>query len=377
MFNYIFNAIDSILLISIAFTFLLIGGAGVLRRLEEQANWIFAAGIFQLASLLLTMVYYQGHLFTQLQPHIEWPVFALSHWIHFWVPLSIYLYISGFLVEKKPLSRFEVIYLCLSLAFVVFLVVRFAFFNTAFCEGATQRTAIQNGNFECNILLVVASIYVVVPFFATTLAIALACHTKSNWERFRAQNRLFKLATGAVVLYWLWESVIALLILLGSVNIDQTVLASSLIEWMMILLLITWITTRILTPVLKSHKLLLAMNQKEQDDWDKMVEKFEAYMLDEQPQYRKNLTLTRLAHEVGLSRNNTSAIINRHYQQTYTDFINQLRIEKVMQLMQDSNSAGTIQQLYESVGFNSKTSFNVAFKKIAQCPPSEYWARFR
>jgi AraC-like DNA-binding protein len=69
-----------------------------------------------------------------------------------------------------------------------------------------------------------------------------------------------------------------------------------------------------------------------------------------------------------------SKIINECYQQNFRDFVNRYRVEEFIELArQDTNKKYTFLALANEVGFNSKSTFNVAFKKVFQQSPRDFF----
>jgi len=65
--------------------------------------------------------------------------------------------------------------------------------------------------------------------------------------------------------------------------------------------------------------------------------------------------------------------INTLLQKSFTDFINEFRIEEAKLLLQDPSTAKlTIEKIAFDCGFGSKQNFNSVFKKIVKATPSEY-----
>ena len=68
-----------------------------------------------------------------------------------------------------------------------------------------------------------------------------------------------------------------------------------------------------------------------------------------------------------------SVLINHHLNQHFFDFINEYRIQKAMQILKNpSKKKLTILEILYEVGFNSKSSFNTAFKKHTNQTPTEF-----
>ena len=87
----------------------------------------------------------------------------------------------------------------------------------------------------------------------------------------------------------------------------------------------------------------------------------------------QNLTLFKLAEILKVQPNHLSQVINSTQNQSFFNFINAYRIEAIKEII-DSNRMKNFSLLgiaFEC-GFNSKASFNRAFKKYTGLTPSEY-----
>ncbi len=87
----------------------------------------------------------------------------------------------------------------------------------------------------------------------------------------------------------------------------------------------------------------------------------------------KDLTLAKLAKELGISSSYISQSINREKEVSFSDFINQYRVEDVKSKLHDKNySHLTLLGIAESAGFKSGSVFNTAFKKQTGVTPSQF-----
>ena len=85
------------------------------------------------------------------------------------------------------------------------------------------------------------------------------------------------------------------------------------------------------------------------------------------------LTLSKLADQTGYSSHELSALINSHSGGNFSDYINAFRIEYVCELLKDTNQKQRVLlDILLSSGFNSKSTFNTAFKKITGQTPTEF-----
>lgn len=87
--------------------------------------------------------------------------------------------------------------------------------------------------------------------------------------------------------------------------------------------------------------------------------------------YRDNeLSLGKLAAACGMSSHMASLAINTCSGGNFYDWINTYRVQEAMQRLRETDEA--ITSISFAVGFNSKSTFNTAFRRIAGCTPSEY-----
>ena len=100
------------------------------------------------------------------------------------------------------------------------------------------------------------------------------------------------------------------------------------------------------------------------------LERLLTYMLEEKPYLSDSINLQKLAEATNIEEKELSALINKHLDQHFFEFINSYRIQEAKDLLSDPQL--NIQQIMYDVGFNSKSSFNTAFKRQTGKTPSEY-----
>lgn len=109
-----------------------------------------------------------------------------------------------------------------------------------------------------------------------------------------------------------------------------------------------------------------------------MKEKLLAVMVNNKPYLDNRLRLDDLSILLHLSRNQTSQIINEHFNLSFFDFVNRYRVMDAKNMLMDFENQGlTMSQLAYEVGFNNRASFYKAFKKFTSYNPSEYLEQSR
>lgn len=101
--------------------------------------------------------------------------------------------------------------------------------------------------------------------------------------------------------------------------------------------------------------------------------KLKKYMIDERPFLDPALTIQDISKAMNVPVRELSVLINHQLGQHFYDFVNTYRIQNAMKILKDpSKSKVTILEILYEVGFNSKSSFNSAFKKHTRTTPTEY-----
>ena len=106
---------------------------------------------------------------------------------------------------------------------------------------------------------------------------------------------------------------------------------------------------------------------------EKYLSKLLDIMESEKPFLNNDLTLQKLSEMLSVSQHHLSQIINEKLNQNFFDFVNSYRIEEAKRLLLDKRGELlTILAIAEEVGFNSKSAFNIAFKKYTSMTPTQF-----
>lgn len=91
-----------------------------------------------------------------------------------------------------------------------------------------------------------------------------------------------------------------------------------------------------------------------------------------------DFSLEKMAAMTGSNRQYVSQIINEDFHQSFSDFVNEIRIKEARKILSDERFAHyTIEAVGQMAGFKSKSAFNGSFKKITGITPSFYQNSFR
>ena len=109
-----------------------------------------------------------------------------------------------------------------------------------------------------------------------------------------------------------------------------------------------------------------------------LLSRLQKLMEDERLYLNPNLTLNELSEKLGITNHNLSEILNTRVSQNFFDFVNQYRVNEVKKMLEDKrNDHLTLLAIALDAGFNSKSGFNLIFKKFMHCTPSEYRQKIR
>ena len=140
------------------------------------------------------------------------------------------------------------------------------------------------------------------------------------------------------------------------------------------LAIITWIAMKsLLQPELfrDVDRRLLRLEQDDAANASGDLNRLVEYVETQTPYLNPELTLAALADQVAMTPREVSELLNQSLGVHFFDFINSHRIEHARQLLVTEPSQ-SILDILRRPGFNSKSSFNTAFKKQIGMTPSAY-----
>ena len=101
--------------------------------------------------------------------------------------------------------------------------------------------------------------------------------------------------------------------------------------------------------------------------------KLQHLMDTEKPFLNPNFSLPNLSKRLSVSPHHLSQILNESLGQSFFDFTAQYRIEEAKRILKNPETQSIkIEEIAEMVGYNSKSAFNTAFKKLTGKTPSEF-----
>ena len=103
---------------------------------------------------------------------------------------------------------------------------------------------------------------------------------------------------------------------------------------------------------------------------ERLLKKLDKLMEKEKPYLDPNISLPKIAVALGSSTNHLSQALNQGREQTFLDFINKHRVYEAQRLMRASSE--NLLHIALASGFNSRSTFNTAFRKHCGMTPSKF-----
>jgi AraC-like DNA-binding protein len=103
------------------------------------------------------------------------------------------------------------------------------------------------------------------------------------------------------------------------------------------------------------------------------LSKLRQFMESEKPYLDPDFSLPLMARRLSVSTHHLSQILNEELGQSFFDLVAQYRVREAQQLLLSPGGFHLkIEEIAQQVGYNSKSAFNTAFRKITSQTPSEY-----
>lgn len=191
---------------------------------------------------------------------------------------------------------------------------------------------------------------------------------------------------------WLFQLILFTAILYG-VAIVKNILkysgredmfsASQIIVSLIVLCVVCWYVLKALrypnifsgvnSKIKLTNSLIEESNSKQNPTSKDDIQRLTFYMQTEKPYLNPSLSIRNLAEEISMNSRDLSILINQKLQLHFFDFVNEYRIREAMDILRNpTKNELTILEILYDVGFNSKSSFNTAFKKHTGKTPTEF-----
>ena len=347
----------------------------IFKRPKERQT-VFLKGL-----LLLLQIHLAGELFIYSGAYAYAPALAGAQF-PFRVLLgpALYFYAHATMSPDKAIDK-----RLWSLALSGPILVLLAMFPFIFMISPAEKLALANPSTRDPELWKIAlftcffATFVFISFTVLFLAIAFKLHNSHRQQLMERFSEIEQRSLG-------WFSTV--LIIWGAVWLMYA------IEFFLSALGWFWFGSGILLPVLETIGLAIfiqkALSQKVLNDSEKclprssqartvllsaekmqlIASKLERAMKEDKLFLQDNLSLNKLSESVSETENHISETLSQFLNTRFFQFVNSFRVEEAKKALQESDKL--ITSIAFDVGFNSKSTFNTAFKKIVGYSPSAY-----
>jgi AraC-like DNA-binding protein len=345
-------------------------------------------------SVILFLILYSEYIL--LFPH----VFKTGLPLNFLIAPCSYLYVRAVLLNEKKFQKRDLIHL---IPFVIVLINYIPFYSLPVNE---KLTVIQNSlnywpttfiyqagflpeNFSILFRLILAIIYLVLQW---NLIFSYKNVHKESSIQIQISNvlkwlKLFSI-TSTVIFFGIIGFMLTVFFLPSYYNDDLLMQIPSLLVSVGFFVMAAYLLTHpeilsglpfvkykeVPSDVMKDKSYMLPYIN---EDYKLEMERIVDFFKTEKPFLNKDLNINQVSVALAIPSRELSFIINNHFGQRFTDFINQYRIEHITKkINKEYLSNFTIEAIASEAGFASKSTFNLAFKKYHQCTPTEYFSKF-
>ena len=156
-----------------------------------------------------------------------------------------------------------------------------------------------------------------------------------------------------------------------------------MVTLVLLLIFIFYFVNRVILKALRQPEIFAGISQNETAKYlgsnltPGQIEDYRKQLLDllrtEKSFLNPQVSLADLSEKLSVSTKHLSQVINQSFNKSFFDFINTYRIQEVKHILKETSDdkLTVLEAMYEA-GFNSKSSFNTAFKKETGQTPTEY-----
>ncbi|MEL6924206.1 MAG: helix-turn-helix domain-containing protein [Bacteroidota bacterium] len=247
-------------------------------------------------------------------------------------------------------------------------------------DDATLAERVASGEQGRNIILFVgAGLVVNILYWALSLRLFIRFRKSLQDElSYTVQSRFFLhflIAVGLCLASWLFLYISGLF---GLPYFERVVWQ---VIWMSLALIILFIAFYALrAPELFRISQLVrerkyAQSKFSQPELEQLQQRLEQVMEQQQPYLNKKLLKSELAALLGVSSPELARLLNERIGMNFFEYVNYYRIKTFIELAKSDRAQNlTFYGLAQEAGFNSKTTFNKAFRKLMGRSPSEYFS---
>lgn len=287
---------------------------------------------------------------------------------------TIYLLIIS-TIRREGFNKKDLVHYLPAIVYTILVI-----WNFVLVTPELQRAKIESGELTRNIYIFFSlGLITNIIYWSLALKAYLKFHDKMSEEvSFEVQTKFlrnFLMVTGAIMLIWLGVYIVCL------IEIDFLYNLSRQFIWLTLAFTILFIAIYgVVRPEVFDINPLNSVSKYKHSklsskDLERLKVQLDNYMEVQKPYLNKKLLKAELAEMIGLSNPELSRLLNEKIGMNFFEYVNYFRIKEFIKRSQSKTSDNlTFFGIAQDSGFNSKTTFNKAFKKIMGSSPSEYFS---
>lgn len=253
------------------------------------------------------------------------------------------------------------------------------------------------------LIILIVSLFVSIPTWLTGICIVISIISYLVFSLFKIKyfQRVIKNTEsrfGGIAMVWMQRFIYGLFIIVIIDAIHSAMLINSMVMenifYALLIGALLFFVTSLVFNGLRQPEIFLGLtledeaiskaaqerysgSKTQEDEIVKIGNQIGLFFENEKPYQNPELSIQNLAEQLGHSARLISEVINRHFGQNFSEYVNGHRIEEAKALIQSTDSKTTILEILYAVGFNSKSSFYTSFKQHTGVTPSELKKRLK
>lgn len=114
-----------------------------------------------------------------------------------------------------------------------------------------------------------------------------------------------------------------------------------------------------------------SIDPEQRENWHSLASDFADLVNSQRLFVEESVSLKSIAQRLGVPARQLSEAINYEFEESFSKYMNRLRVAEAKRLLDESSAASITQVMYDS-GFRTKSNFNKEFRALVGFSPTEY-----